>query len=168
MTEPGKTLLCEGQMSGLVATLKQYCADFSDMNKITVDSLSTGLEEVRLDSETEFDLFRVAQEALTNVKNHARARKVTIKLQASQPHIVLSVEYNGRGCGIDYDIRNERQTNLQNLPVFTGRETAAEKRWLVESLHLDIPFPRLGDGDVKPRSPRMERRLGEDADPSDG
>jgi signal transduction histidine kinase len=51
----------------------------------------------RLADETETHLFRIAQEALTNVARHAAARHATVKLTASDGEICLRVEDDGGG-----------------------------------------------------------------------
>ncbi len=49
-------------------------------------------------------LFRVAQEALTNVARHADARTVTVSLEQDEGHVVLRVEDDGRGLPPDVEI----------------------------------------------------------------
>ena len=51
----------------------------------------------RLPDETETHLFRIAQEALTNVARHAVATRVRLDLASRDGRICLSVEDNGRG-----------------------------------------------------------------------
>ncbi|GAH81597.1 unnamed protein product, partial [marine sediment metagenome] len=42
-------------------------------------------------------LFRIAQEALRNVKKHSRATEVAIRLKFTQSRVKLTVSDNGRG-----------------------------------------------------------------------
>jgi len=51
----------------------------------------------RLPTETETHLFRIAQEALTNVARHAAAKRVTVSLTAESQQLRLRVEDDGRG-----------------------------------------------------------------------
>jgi len=53
----------------------------------------------RLTDEAETHLFRIAQEALTNVARHAEAKHVQISLESAGCEIVLRVEDDGRGLG---------------------------------------------------------------------
>jgi len=46
---------------------------------------------------TEAELFRIAQEALTNVRKHARARSVKLTLRRRGGAVVLTLEDDGRG-----------------------------------------------------------------------
>jgi two-component system NarL family sensor kinase len=59
----------------------------------TVRAASVGPLPLR----TELELYRIAQEALTNVRKHARARKVEIALRRRGPTLSLSVRDDGRG-----------------------------------------------------------------------
>ncbi|HEY3636843.1 MAG TPA: ATP-binding protein [Rhizomicrobium sp.] len=51
----------------------------------------------RLPDETETHLFRIAQEALTNVARHARAKHVVMKLETRGDEVYLSVQDDGLG-----------------------------------------------------------------------
>jgi signal transduction histidine kinase len=80
---------------GLDASLRWLGEKFTQRTGIDVeyDSSFTG----RLADETETHLFRIAQEALTNVARHSGANRVQISLRASNSAIHLSVADNGRG-----------------------------------------------------------------------
>jgi signal transduction histidine kinase len=55
---------------------------------------------VRLPPAIELALFRVAQEALTNVVKHAGARSATVRLACSEHLVSLSVHDDGRGFDV--------------------------------------------------------------------
>ena len=52
----------------------------------------------RLPDETETHLFRIAQEALTNVARHSGAKRVEMKLEADEGQIHLSHSRRRRGA----------------------------------------------------------------------
>ena len=54
-------------------------------------------EERRLTEETELSLFRIAQEALNNIRKHARATQVSVLAEFNANSIKLIVNDNGRG-----------------------------------------------------------------------
>jgi PAS domain S-box-containing protein len=85
---------------GLVETLVQYCSDFSENNGINVDFHSAGMKKLKLDFDTEINLYRLIQEGLTNIKKHADADHVTIKLVAAFPDIILRIKDNGKGFNV--------------------------------------------------------------------
>jgi signal transduction histidine kinase len=64
------------------------------------------MDQLKLDFETEINLFRLVQEALTNVRKHAKANTVTIKLQALLPNIAVSIEDDGRGFDAQHELAN--------------------------------------------------------------
>jgi len=50
-----------------------------------------------MDRERSTVLFRICQEALTNIIRHAKATRVTISLRAARKRVVLKVRDNGVG-----------------------------------------------------------------------
>jgi signal transduction histidine kinase len=80
---------------GLAASLRWQVEGFAARTGIEARFESNF--EGRLPGETETHLFRIAQEALTNVARHAAARRVTVKLMAENRQLRLSVEDDGRG-----------------------------------------------------------------------
>jgi len=85
---------------GLVETLVQYCNDFSENNGIKVDFHCAGMKNLTLDFDTEINLYRLTQESLTNIKKHADADQVIIRLVAAFPNIILRIEDNGKGFDV--------------------------------------------------------------------
>ena len=85
---------------GLVRTVFQYCEDFSTKNGTNVDFSSAGMDSLSLDFDTEINLYRLIQEGLNNIKKHADASHVTIKLVASSPKIILRIEDDGKGFNV--------------------------------------------------------------------
>jgi signal transduction histidine kinase len=81
---------------GLAAALKWYVQGFQARRGIEGDFILDG-DPVRLPPEFEIVLFRIAQEALTNVAKHAAATAVTVVLQFAPGYVCLIVEDNGRG-----------------------------------------------------------------------
>jgi two-component system sensor histidine kinase UhpB len=53
--------------------------------------------ELRLPIRMEAELFRIAQEALTNTRKHAHARSVEVGLRKRGQTVVLSIKDDGRG-----------------------------------------------------------------------
>jgi len=91
---------------GLVQAIFQYCHNFSEDNGINVDFHSAGIQDLKLDFDTEINLYRLIQESLTNIKKHADANHVTIRLVAAFPNIILRIEDNGKG----FDVQKRSST----------------------------------------------------------
>lgn len=80
---------------GLEAGLRWLAESFSQRTQIRVEYSSSGID--RADEETETQLFRIAQEALTNVARHANATFVRVELEQKNNRLLLTVSDNGRG-----------------------------------------------------------------------
>ncbi|MFD0893769.1 PAS domain-containing protein [Luteolibacter ambystomatis] len=90
---------------GLEAALRSYLNVWSGRTGIEVDFQSIGWNDQRIDPDCEIALYRVAQEALTNVARHAGATKVTVRLE-TDGNTELDVVDNGRG--FDPVLANDR------------------------------------------------------------
>jgi len=82
---------------GLRAALANYVQDWSARVNVAAELHTTGLLDDRLSPDVETTLYRIAQEALTNVAKHARAKHVEIILERRADHVVLMVEDDGIG-----------------------------------------------------------------------
>jgi two-component system sensor histidine kinase UhpB len=82
---------------GLQSAMAALATAFSEQARVQVERrLETGLG---LSQEQELVVYRVAQEALTNVARHALASRVELRLERCQKWTVLSVRDDGRGLG---------------------------------------------------------------------
>lgn len=83
--------------AGLVDALDEYCKEYSSKNDLEIEFLPVGIDESKLDFDTKITLYRLVQEALSNVRRHADASHVSIRLVPSFPNIILRIEDDGRG-----------------------------------------------------------------------
>jgi two-component system, NarL family, sensor histidine kinase UhpB len=81
---------------GLVAALRGYVKNYQQQYTISVTLHVHGFRE-RFATETETAIYRIVQEALTNVAKHAHATQVTIDLAEEQGLAHLRVQDNGEG-----------------------------------------------------------------------
>jgi two-component system sensor histidine kinase UhpB len=81
---------------GLVSALTELSTKFSRRSGIVVDRRFPA-ELPPLSPEVELAIYRVAQESLTNVARHARARCVELSLESGPRSVVLRVADDGRG-----------------------------------------------------------------------
>jgi signal transduction histidine kinase len=83
---------------GLVGAIEEYAGRFADASKLAVVvEAAPAAREARLASEIESQLFRIVQEALTNVRKHASAGRVTLGVDIEGEMLVLTVTDDGRG-----------------------------------------------------------------------
>jgi PAS domain S-box-containing protein len=81
--------------AGLVSALQWYVEGFSKRSGIYVELVAQAID--RLPSEMEMALFRVVQEALTNVRRHSGSEIVRIRLQRTLTAVLLEISDRGRG-----------------------------------------------------------------------
>jgi len=81
---------------GLVASINQVLAEASGRQGFASRFEVTGSER-RLPASAELALFRIAQEAITNVEHHARAEHVTVTVEFGESGLRLRVEDDGSG-----------------------------------------------------------------------
>jgi signal transduction histidine kinase len=86
---------------GLIRTVYQYCEEFAEKNRIKINFFAAGMDDLSLAFDTEINLYRIIQEALWNIKKHADAVSVTLKIVASFPYIILRIEDDGKGFDIN-------------------------------------------------------------------
>jgi two-component system sensor histidine kinase UhpB len=79
---------------GLVPTLRWYVNQQARRLALQIALQAAGLEE-RLAPELETALYRIVQEALTNVARHAQASKVSLCLKCKGPMVLLRIEDDG-------------------------------------------------------------------------
>jgi PAS domain S-box-containing protein len=107
---------------GLVAALEWQCGQFIKRTGIQCEVICADDkdDESRLDKAQAINLFRIFQEALTNVSQHSGASRVDVEFQQGDEDIVLSVSDNGRGLP-------EKHTIAQTSYGMRGmRERAAQ------------------------------------------
>jgi len=85
---------------GLGPALRTLAEDFGERTGIEVD-YSTVVFRNRLDSDAKIALYRIAQEALTNIERHACATHVKIDLRGHRRGATLHISDNGRGFSPD-------------------------------------------------------------------
>jgi len=84
---------------GLGDALRQFTRDFTRRSALQV-TFRDDSEGVRLSDEAAVALFRVAQEALSNVERHAAAKQVQVELSRRGSAACLSIHDDGRGFDV--------------------------------------------------------------------
>lgn len=82
---------------GLAAALQNHLEEWSSRSGIEAHFHRAGLDSPRFAPEIETALFRIVQEATTNILKHARARLVTVLVAKQDGHAVVVVEDDGVG-----------------------------------------------------------------------
>jgi two-component system sensor histidine kinase DegS len=133
---------------GLVPTLRKFIKEYGDRYGLATRFNVVG-QERRLPGNTEGVLFRIIQEALTNVHKHARAKmaEVTMNLQPSR----VSVTVKDDGQGFDVARTEANLHKNKNLGLLSMRERAELEKGTLEirsqpgrgtEVKVEITLPR--------------------------
>ena len=83
---------------GLASALEEYAARYAESSKLAVRFQATPeANRAPLSAEIQAEVFGVAREALTNVRKHAHAQRVTIGLTRESAEVVLRISDDGVG-----------------------------------------------------------------------
>lgn len=99
---------------GLVCAIPWFVNRFMERSGIQVD-LHLPKTRFRLSQDTEIALFRIMQEALTNVQQHSGSNTATVRLEISKTEAALKIE--DQGCGIPPAILQSREPAEANFGV---------------------------------------------------
>jgi signal transduction histidine kinase len=112
--------------AGLAAASQWFVEGFSRRSGINVEcDLPT--EHVRLPSDVELTLFRVLQEALTNVHKHSKSTQARVSLAYGSGYIRLTVEDEGKGISKELLSRlQEDRTQAAGVGLSGMRERVRE------------------------------------------
>jgi signal transduction histidine kinase len=117
----------------LAEMLKEYSARFSQLSGLPVDiAISPEAEDIELPAETELQLLRIVQEALTNVRKHAAATGALVSFQISNGEVVLVVCDNGQGFDPEQTRRAAPRTHF-GLDIMRERAESIGATFSLES-----------------------------------
>ena len=118
---------------GLVPALRELIKDNRRRFRLVVDLQVVGTAGRRLSAEEETSLYRIAQEALTNVARHGRASTVSVLLENRAEMVVLIVEDDGVGFDVDQVMRERPNSGALGLQGMEERASLVGGTLTVES-----------------------------------
>lgn len=141
---------------GLQAAIECQAEDFTQRTGIACRVQCLG-DVAELGEAVSLALFRVLQEALTNVAKHAHASLVAVRLEQEGDHILLEVRDNGRGISED-DMGKPRSFGLRGIRE-RCRSLAGELR--IEAgeqggTHLFLRLPLTGQAPLPAEEERQK------------
>jgi signal transduction histidine kinase len=126
---------------GLVPALERLTDTFAEQTGLAVD-FQPLLAEDRLPGEVETALYRIVQEALTNIVKHAHAHNVSIVLARKQRSVSAVVEDDGAG----FDVSRTRDGGLglvgmrERVELIGGRLTVETRPGAGTTLVAEVPL----------------------------
>lgn len=125
--------------AGLVPAIRQYVDEFGVQTGIQTTVISDFSDEPCLSPLAEAQLMRITQEALTNVRKHAHARQVEIRLSLTPQRLHVTVADDGQGFeplavgqghfGLQ-TMRERAESVGGRLTVTSGRTGTQLEAWL--------------------------------------
>lgn len=138
---------------GLIETLDSLCQDFSSSSGVPIEFETTGMAAVNLDFHQQINLYRLVQEALNNIRKHASAGKVVIKMVAAYPYIIMRIEDDGNGFFLHTKLgahKNEKHMGLRSMmeraKLLKGKMNIQSSPGDGTRIMIKIPFEEEFDG----------------------
>jgi signal transduction histidine kinase len=106
----------------------------------------------RLPEELELSIFRIVQESLSNVRKHAQARHVTVRLISTSPRALgISIADDGAGLGSGLDLAALANAGHYGLLGISERVALLQGKLRIHNrpggglaIEAEIPHPRAG------------------------
>ena len=132
---------------GLIAALEWQLSEFTSRTEISHE-FATTFKDVNMEADTAIAVFRIFQEALTNVVRHSQATKVAVVLREGERSLfgeesfVLEIRDNGRGI-TEEEILNSESLGLlgmkERVLTFRGELSISSEPGGGTALVLQIP-----------------------------
>ncbi len=127
---------------GLVPALERLTESFAEQSGIRVD-FHSALGEARLPSELETALYRVVQEALTNIVKHADAKSISVSVARRVTGVAAVIEDDGAG----FNPRAVREDGIgivgmrERLALLGGRLEIESRKGAGATVVAEVPLP---------------------------
>jgi signal transduction histidine kinase len=153
---------------GLPETLAAYLRSFSKRTAIRVQLTHEGLEQ-RLPAASEVCIYRIVQEALTNVARHSGAAACTVSVIRRGDDVHLTIDDDGRGLQAAGRLADARGLGLigmrERAQALAGRFTIEDRPGGGTRVAVTLPVPRgveapLAAGDPATALKATERLAG--------
>jgi signal transduction histidine kinase len=108
---------------GLMPAISNLVGQFSERNAVSVALEGDDLEvfdRLRLPVDVETAMYRIVQEALTNIEKHSKADKVTLNMSCTNSDVTIRIEDNGDGFNLQKAMSGAHAT--QSLGLRNMRE----------------------------------------------
>lgn len=132
---------------GLVPALRAYIRDLHGRRGLHIDlTVAAGVEG--LDGARRTVLYRVAQEALTNIVRHARAHLATVEIRPTADAVVLEVRDDGRSFPVERILASGTYTRLgllgmrERVEMVGGTLSITSAPGQGTTVSAAIPIPR--------------------------
>ena len=130
---------------GLPEAVRRQVDDYEKRYPIDIDLAITGLDGQRLPPEIETALYRITQEALTNIVRHAEAHTASVIIERRNGKVLAIVEDDGKGFDAASMDRQEGHLGLYGIreraELLSGHMEIESGEGQGTSLYVEIPVP---------------------------
>lgn len=151
----------------LVDALGQYADEWSAQCGVAVDLQVHGLPVERLSAAVEATVYRVVQEALTNVRKHAAASRVSLIAERRGTQLRVIVEDDGRGfdtATVSASADNQRRLGLlgmsERAALVTGVLEVESAPGNGTTIYLTVPLDVGDPVDTVPKHDKAAHPVG--------
>jgi signal transduction histidine kinase len=102
----------------MTSTLKEYILHFSQMSNIRADLEFTDNNILSLPATSQIQITRIIQEALSNVRKHAKASHAHVRISTSDDRLEITGADDGKG----FDVSNIKHDGWPHFGLQTMRE----------------------------------------------
>ncbi len=99
---------------GLIPSIRNLCNDFSDLSAIPIQFSVIGRNNSKNNHKIAIYIYRIVQEAITNIIKHSDASKASITIEFTADYVSLAVRDNGKGFNV-LEKRNSQGNGLSNI-----------------------------------------------------
>jgi signal transduction histidine kinase len=117
---------------GLLPSLRELFSEIQRQTDIEIHFFRRNIPK-RIAPEKELAIYRITQEALTNVIKHARAKEVFVNLIRKEKNISLSIEDDGVGFNPDKTMKGMKRKGPLGLLIMQERAIQADGNFTLES-----------------------------------
>jgi signal transduction histidine kinase len=127
---------------GIVSTLRALCSELGSLAGFKAVFENEGSLD-RMSKKSQIYLYRIAQEALSNITKHARATQVNMKLKRENNIVTLEVSDNGKGFIFDpvcFAQRNGLQNMRERTNLLDGEFIINSEPGKGTTIKVSIPY----------------------------
>ncbi|HET7734228.1 MAG TPA: ATP-binding protein, partial [Paludibacter sp.] len=130
------------ELVGFQEAARMFTAEFTERYQIQC-SFTSPTPEVKVDSQRSIALFRILQEALTNIAKHANATEVEVVVSIVDDKFIMKIADNGVGLDERKQIRQDSYGLIgmkERVYLLEGKLTVSGKPGVGTTVFVEMPY----------------------------
>lgn len=132
---------------GLFSAMRHLCNEIADTSNIQINFKTIGKDQT-LDPKLKTYVFRITQEAITNILKHSKASHASIHIEVSIHILNLDIKDDGIGFNETVDIKNSSNgiNNIKDrIRLLSGLVILNSEPQIGTHIHIEIPLKPEND-----------------------